>query len=125
MKEIQLSQGKVAIVDDEDYDYLNQWKWYAAERKCGIWYATRNIRKDGKVRIIPMHRVILNTPKGMDTDHINGDGLDNRRSNLRSCTHMENICNPNRSLSPTKSSRFKGVYWHKGEKIWRAKLRFN
>ena len=114
----------MTIVDDEDYEVLNQWKWYAAEKKCGIWYAARHTSKGGISRQIMMHRVILQTPEGMDTDHINGNGLDNRRCNLRSCTHMDNICHQKRAVSPNKSSRFKGVYLHKGAK-WRAKITVN
>ena len=64
-----------------------------------------------------MHRVILNTPMGMDTDHINGNGLDNRRCNLRICTHAENISNQ-RKYSNTMLSKFKGVSWDKSRNRW-------
>ena len=125
MKEIQLTQGKVALVDDVDYEWLNQWKWHINSCKCNKKYAVRSYKDNGKLILVYMHREILHTPKGIDTDHINGDGLDNRKSNLRACTHMDNICHQKRTISPTKSSRFKGVYWHKGDKLWRAKITVN
>jgi uncharacterized protein (DUF2249 family) len=125
MKEINLTKGKVALVDDEDYEYLLQWKWYAVERGCGIWYAARHTSKGGKSRIIFMHRVILQTSEGLDTDHRNGNGLDNRRENLRSCSHMNNIRHQSRRLSSTKSSLFKGVYLHKDDNLWRVKITVN
>lgn len=96
MKEISLTQGKVAIVDDEDFEYLNRWKWHA--RKNGqTWYALRSKswRIQGKRYgiTIPMHRVIMGAPEGRVIDHLNRDGLDNRRSNLRVTTFEENARN--------------------------------
>ena len=87
MKEIKLTQDKVALVDDEDYKWLNEFKWY-----CAAGYAARNSPKiNGKQSInIFMHREINNTPKGMDTDHISHNRLDNRKVNLRTCTCSEN-----------------------------------
>lgn len=95
-KEIELSQGKVALVDDADYDWLNQWKWTAVSGKNskgngGGFYAIR--RKRWMTKNIIMHRVILNAPNGLEVDHINGDGLNNTRSNLRLCTHNQNTWN--------------------------------
>jgi hypothetical protein len=114
MKEIKLSQcgkdkGKyVALVDDEDFEYLNQFKWnyhringsdYA--QRCGL--ASLNEKRG----IVLMHRFILKTPKGMDTDHIDHNGLNNQKSNLRACTHRENLLN-GRTHSRTG---YKGVYF--------------
>ena len=82
-KRIPLTQGRFAIVDDTDFEWLNQWKWHA--RKCrGKVYAARRRRKEEGTgsEIMLMHREILGTPPGMDSDHINRDTLDNRRSNL-------------------------------------------
>ena len=89
MKTIKLTQGKVALVDDEDYDFLMQWKWHitmGGSRKT--YYACRAKR-------IPrlMHNVLLNPPKGMQVDHKDRDGLNCQRSNLRICTHGENQMN--------------------------------
>ena len=75
MKKIKLTQGKYAIVDDEDFAYLNQWRWYYHNN-----YAVHTNKNKSRIY---MHRFILNTPKKMFSDHINGNGLDNRRSNLR------------------------------------------
>lgn len=101
MKIIHLSKGKQAIVDDEDFDYLNQWSWYFDR------YAMRNEKVDGKRRKVLMHRVIMKTPTNKETDHINRDKLDNRKTNLRICTTSENQANKKKSLN--KSSIYKGV----------------
>ena len=92
MKEINLTKGQVAIVDDEDFDYLNKWKWFA-QKSGNTFYAARTIRKDGKKIQIYMHRIILNPTNGLEIDHINRNGLDNTRCNLRAVTHRENMWN--------------------------------
>lgn len=92
MKEIPLSQGKAALVYDEDYDFLNQWKWYAC-KDYKTYYAQRNGYVNGKRRNIFMHKVILNPPKGFVTDHIDRNGLNNVRSNLRVATNQQNSFN--------------------------------
>lgn len=94
MKEIPLTMNQVAIVDDGDYEYLNQWKWHATKYKHG-YYANRSELYDervmeGKRRTVVMHRVIANPSPGMQVDHINRNGLDNRRCNLRVVTLREN-----------------------------------
>jgi hypothetical protein len=105
MKEISLSRGQVALVDDVDYDFVNQWKWYASPSKNGRWYA---VRMPTHCKMEKMHRLIMNCPDGMTVDHINGDGLDNRRSNLRVCTEAEN--NRNRGKNINNTSGYKGVH---------------
>lgn len=93
MKEIKLTQGRVAIVDDEDFEYLNQWKWCAANHH-GNCYAVRSRHENGiKVENIRMHRLIIGAKKGEQVDHINHDGLCNIKSNLRICTGLENANN--------------------------------
>jgi len=120
MKEIALTQGKVAIVDDEDYEGLNQWMWYAhACRKK--WYACRTLHKDGEIITLRMHRLILNTPDNKETDHINGNGLDNRRCNLRICNDTEN-CRNSKMRTGAKSSSFKGLDWFRHQKKWRVRI---
>jgi HNH endonuclease len=91
MKQIPLSQGKVALVDDEDFEYLNQWKWHAYLRK-ETWYAMRTGPRPVQSQIY-MHRVITDAPKGTDVDHWDHNGLNNQRENLRVCTHSENMAN--------------------------------
>lgn len=120
VRTIPLSQGKEALVDDADYDWLNQWKWRAHTRKDTT-YAIRSLPRthDGKLRIsILMHRVITECPRHLDVDHINHNGLDNQRSNLRCCSHRENLNN----LRRPGSSSFPGVRFNQGK--WRASIKF-
>lgn len=119
-KEIPLTQGKVALINTEDYDYLNQFKWCAMYNGYA-WYAVRNIPKNGKQTTIRMHREILKTPQDMDTDHINMNGLDNRRNNLRICTRSQNYMN--RGKYKDNISGYKGVYWY--NKKWVAQIKVN
>jgi len=101
MKTIQLTQGKLTQVDDEDYDFLNQWKWYAKRnRKTEKFYALRResdlIENGVKVKFgetICMHRIVMNCPQGMVVDHKDHDGLNNQKPNLRICTDRENLLN--------------------------------
>lgn len=116
MKEIQLTQGKVAIVDDEDYDWLSQWKWhYQNTGYAGRWSFEGGVRK-----LVFMHRAIINTPDGMISDHKNRNGLDNRRSNLRICTSSQN--GMNKRASNNSISGIKGVYWDKDRNQWRVTI---
>lgn len=121
MKEILLTQGKVALVDDEDYEYLNQWKWHAY--KCrNTYYAGRNSsRKNPPKRIIQMHRIILGLTDGnILIDHQDHNGLNNQRNNLRKATKAQNQQN---SLSFRKStSIYKGVVKHKNHGKWQAQI---
>ena len=119
MKEIPLSKGYVAIVDDEDYDYLMQWKWSTTMCRDKP-YARRNEWiSPKKLRTLHMHRFITQAPAGMCVDHINGDSLDNRRANLRICTNQQNV----QSQRPrVRSSRFKGVAWAKKKGRWVAAI---
>jgi hypothetical protein len=119
MKKIPLSQGKFALVDDADFEALNQYKWCTNKIK-NTFYALRNTRQAGVKKTIMMHREIMQTPKGMDTDHRDGDGLNNQRSNLRICTHSENLRNVKKDKDNT--SGFKGVSWHSGAKKWKASI---
>ena len=112
MKEIKLTQGKVALVDDEDFEYLNQFKWQAKKGR-NTYYAIRGIVINGKHNTVLMHREIL---KGDIIDHKNHNGLHNYKSNLRPCTHQEN--NRNQRVSANTSSIYKGVSWHTKRKKW-------
>lgn len=106
-KIIALNKGEVAIVDDGDFDWLNQWKWHIHRETRWGRYAVRTDSRSGKVVI--MHRLIMDAPKGMQVDHINGDGLDNRRENMRLCTNSQNT--KNKRLSKSSTSGYKGVSW--------------
>jgi hypothetical protein len=119
-KEIPLTQGKVAIVDDEDYPELAKYKWYAAKQRTGNFYAVRMppmVNKHRGTRI-SMHRVIIEPPEGMETDHINGNGLDNRRGNLRVVSSREN----HQNLHIQKTSRYPGVTWDKSNQKWQVRI---
>lgn len=112
---IPLTQGKFAVVDAQDYDRLSRYKWCAAKSKK-TFYAERF----SNGRLIKMHREIIHTPKGMQCDHINHNGLDNRKSNLRLCTNAENL--RNQKPAGNGSSRYKGVSWSKQRRKWRASI---
>lgn len=116
MKEIPLTQGKVALVDDEDFDFLNQWKWYAHKQKSGRFYAER-AGKD--CTNIFMHRVIMQISPYHITDHKDGNGLNNQKSNLRECTYPQNAQNSRLNKGN------KGVYYNERDKLWIARLQCN
>lgn len=113
MKQIPLTQGKFALVDDDVYEYLNQWKWFAA-RCFGIFYAQRNERTSSSRKTIHIHRVVVNAPEGMIVDHINGNGLDNCRSNLRICSFSQN--SKNMKKHSRNKTGYKGVSVKAGKK---------
>lgn len=108
MKEIKLTQGKVALVDDEDFERLNQHKWCAA-KTANIFYAVRTEYNIGeKQKRISMHREVLNIQdRGIHIDHIDHDGLNCQKSNLRQCTHAQNM--HNRRSRRNTSSKYLGV----------------
>jgi hypothetical protein len=111
-KEIQLTQGKVAIVDDEDYEYLNQWKWQANQKKSKRFYAYRGKKIDGKYKMIYLHRFVLNIiDKNIFIDHVNMNPLDNRKQNLRICNRSQNQMNKN--VQKNNISGYKGVHFDK------------
>ena len=126
MKEIPLTQGKVALVDDADYTELNQFKWYALKDHSGNFYAVRHPPKiDGKQHMIYMHRQILGLEHGdpREIDHRDHNTLDNRRGNIRICTNQQNQMN--RKPGQNKTSKLKGVYFHKQNKEWQACIRID
>lgn len=126
MKGIKLSRNLVALVDDEDFEYLNQFKW-SVNSSNNAFYAVRCVPapekgkyKNGKTKRkkLRMHNVILNPPKGYEIDHINNNSLDNRKSNLRIAYRGQNTCNRRAVVNTT--SNFKGVSL-RGIK-WRAQI---
>lgn len=124
MKKIRLTQGQVAIVDDEDFERLAQFKWYALKHPKG-YTARRNVRlPNGKQTTIKMHRFIMDAPPRMDVDHINGNSLDNRRQNLRLATRQQNCFNSDKS-GMNKSSRYKGVSILRRLNKWQAAIVIN
>lgn len=117
MKEIPLSQNAVALVDDSDFEELDQYRWYLNCHAGG--YAARNILKsDGKRGIELMHRHIMNPEKGMEIDHLDHNPLNNQRSNLRIVTKRQNSQN----RSDKKTSIYPGVSWDKNKRRWRPRI---
>lgn len=128
-REIPLSQGKVAIVDAADFDWLSQWKWSAMKvgRKGAPpkFYAVRVTKKgktDGKPKMILMHRLISGAEEGKVADHRDLDTLNNCRLNLRVCTQAGNSLNQ-KGHRDRGGSRFKGVWWHRKNLKWCADFR--
>ncbi len=119
-RKILLTQGKYAIVDVEDYDSLNSVKWHAV-KNYNVWYAFRSERINGrKSSSIQMHRILLKPPEDKIVDHINHNGLDNRKANLRLVSPEQNKWN-NRKYRGKHSSKYKGVTKRDGK--WRAYIR--
>lgn len=114
---IPLTRGKFAKIDAKDFDLVNQFCWYFDGG-----YAVHG-SGDGKKPKVWMHRIIAKTPSGFVTDHINGNKLDNRRRNLRICTRQQN--NMHVGVSRKNKSGYKGVFWNKQRKKWRARIRLN
>src|SRR5258708_21472049 len=123
-KELPLSRGYIALVDDEDFERVNRIKWSAspdgynritALGYLGVGQATR--------KRVMLHRFILDVPKGMEDDHINRNSLDNRRRNLRICTRKQNSWN--RGADRDNTSGYKGVTWSKDRGKWLANVGYN
>lgn len=106
MKMVPLSQGKYALVDIDDYDLVMAIKWFA-HRVGNRWYADGNLKDNGKWRTVRMHRLIMPPPQGFEIDHMDRNGLNNQRYNLRICTRRQNCIN---RRGWGKTSKYKGVY---------------
>lgn len=122
MKKIKLSLGKNAFVDDEDFEYLKQFRWHAKDKR-GVFYAAGRIRVNGKQVLAYMHRVVLKAEAGQFVDHKDGNPLNNQKSNLRFCTRSENMMNRRRRCKG--ASKYKGVCFNKEAKKWAASLSIN
>ena len=122
MKEIKLTQGKFALVSDADFNFLSIYKWQA-EKHSHTWYAGTSIKIGSKWKRIRMHRMILKPEKKQIIDHINHNGLDNRRENIRITT--QSINRKNSRKSPNLTSQFKGVTFskEKRKKPWVASIK--
>ena len=121
MRIIKLTQGKYTIIDGEDYERVSKFKWCASKVQNNF-YATRSDHKNNKT--IRLHRFIMNiTNPKIVIDHINCNSLDNRKYNLRLCSHQQNLCN--RGEMKNNTSGYKGVYWNKHAKKHFSSIRFN
>ena len=124
MKKIPLTQGKFALVDNSDYEELSKYKWHAHKnRNSNVFYAERNIKKGKGQTPLQMHRSLMGLPKGKEVDHIDMDGLNNQRKNLRICTRSENMFN--RPKYKSNTSGFKGVHFNKEHQKWRVFIAVN
>lgn len=122
MQIIKLSRGFVAIVDNEDYEHLVEYSWYASTSNTNSVYAYHSIDRNTK---ISMHQFITGYSK---VDHINGCGIDNRKDNLRECNSTENSRNTNKQKTyrgKRTSSKFKGVYRCTRTRKWRAHIQID
>lgn len=115
MKEIKLTRGLFAIVDDEDFEELNKFSWHASASG----YAVRKIGNEN----IHMHRLINKTPCGLQTDHINRNRTDNRKKNLRTVTNQQNSFN--KKTYKNNKSGINGIHWDKSRNRWKAFITFN
>lgn len=120
MKKLFLSQNQYALVDDEDYERANKQRW-SFNKKDNI--VRGSVVVDMKSKGILLHRFIMNAPKNMQVDHINGNRLDNRKENLRLCTHQQNQMNKSKQVNNT--SGYKGVSLNKGKSKYRARITLN
>jgi hypothetical protein len=119
MKQIILTQGQYALVDDDDFVTLSQYKWHAHKNPIAF-YATRwSSQKTGKRKLIRMHNVIMKVPDGYEVDHIDGNTLNNCRENLRITTHRQNCFNRKKT---NKTSKYMGVSWNKNSQNWQANI---
>jgi hypothetical protein len=119
-KQIPLTKGRFALVDDEDFEYLVQFKWHACQAR-NVFYAKRRIGKRIPHTDLPMQNAIMGVPPGVQVDHKDHDGLNNTRENLRVCTNAENNCNKGKQSNNT--SGYKGVHSLRGK--WQAQIKSN
>ncbi|MGL4320785.1 MAG: hypothetical protein ACRCS3_07975 [Paracoccaceae bacterium] len=117
---IPLTQGYEAIIDAVDVPLVEDYNWYAKLRGHAV-YAMRTSRDaHGKNQTTLLHRAILPAPSAKHIDHISGDGLDNRRANIRAASPMQN--SQNQKLRKDNTSGFKGVYWNKLRRAWLSRI---
>ena len=120
MKKIPLTQNKLASIDNEDFELISQYKW-CVSKKHSISYAITSAIKNNIKTTLKMHRLIMKIvdPK-IQIDHVDGDGLNNQKLNLRICTSQQN--QRNRQKNKVSSSKFKGIWWDKRVKKWQVSI---
>ena len=124
MKEIPLTRGYVAIVDDADYEWLSRHKWHVVGPDRRL-YAGRKHMVNGVKTTLFMHVAIMNPPDGMQVDHIDGNQFNCQRANMRNATPQQNTRNKRKSDRNKKASQYKGVRWVEANKKWRAVISVN
>lgn len=115
-----LTNGERAWVSPEDYDRVSRFTWYARRARSG-WYAWRKVGPAHKRASVHLHHEIKPPPPGCVVDHIDGDGLNNTRNNLRVCSQLDNLQNSRKKADT--SSRYKGVTWDRQKDRWKARIR--
>jgi hypothetical protein len=124
-RRIRLTRREFAIVDAGDYHRLARYKWHAMKGAKTFYAARWGPRADGRKRkFYQMHREIVHIPPGMVCDHINGNGLDNRKANVRAVTLAQNRWNSPKSRAKSRS-KFKGLAWDKKDKRWEVRISVN
>jgi hypothetical protein len=123
MKEIPLTKGQVALVDDNAYEYLIQWKWWAMKHGRTYYACRKTSIRNGKRRQVSMHHEVFKLNFGLDIgqlDHVDSNGCNNQLENLREANAVEN--NRNRTKKDNYSSKYKGVSWDKDNRKWRVSI---
>ena len=125
MKEIVLTRSLITLVDDDDYEKFKFLRWYASydDRGDGFIAAHNVTNSDGSRKTLYLHREVMGLVKGEEVDHINRNTLDNRKENLRRCTHAQNMMN--RRVYKNNKSGYKGVSWHEKKKKFGAAIKAN
>lgn len=111
--------GKFAKIDDEDFERVSRIRWHYGCKRYAVHHALTN----KKQHFIYMHKFVLGVENAIEVDHINGDSLDNQKSNLRTCTHQQNMAN--KRMQKNNKSGIKGVAWDKNRNKWKATISFN
>lgn len=124
MKLIELSQGKFAKIDDEDFGRVSQFKWSVFVRPHASYAVRRERLSDGSRKSIYLHRFVMAEPIGMMVDHENHDGLDCQKSNLRVCSNSKNQMNRIGAQKNSTSGR-RGVSWRKDKSRWQAQIKLD
>lgn len=125
MIQIPLANGMVATLDNADHEQA-QFNWSPFQNQAGVWYARRTVKSDrtkSGYTSVYLHGAIAQPPVGYEVDHRDGNGLNNTRANLRVATSAQN--NSNKGLTVRNRSGFKGVYWSKRDRVWRAQITAN
>lgn len=123
MRTIALTRdGYSVLVDDEDYNFINQWIWHLYQGRSTN-YATRSAKVNGRQETIFLHRVIMKTPKGLEVDHKDWNGLNCQKYNMRNCLHSDNV--KSRRLPKINTSGYKGVYYCKWNNKWCPAISIN
>lgn len=128
--EFPVGRGQVALVDEEDWEHVKVYDWYCF-RVRHVWYVATDRIKDGRAKRTYLHQFIMNAPPKSEVDHINNNGLDNRRQNLRIVSHQQNLAN--QKLSEANTSGYKGVTLDRRTKkdgtpltpAWMAQTKYN